>query len=112
MLNANAGNSGKTQLLGRLDANHPIQDGIAAPDQHGIAKAELGDRGCDFTTLSRFLTPHVRAGPMRSARESSSILKGGRRSLRRRRGGAEANDERRSRRRLPWAFRSARKADD
>jgi hypothetical protein len=27
MLNANAGNSGKTQLLGRLDANHPIQDG-------------------------------------------------------------------------------------
>ena len=59
MLNANAGNSGKTQLLGRLDANHPIQDGIAAPDQHGIAKAELGDRGCDFTNLSRFLTPHV-----------------------------------------------------
>ena len=49
MLNANAGNSGKTQLLGRLDANHAIQDGIATSDQHGIAKAELGDRGCDFT---------------------------------------------------------------
>ena len=59
MLNANAGNSGKTQLFGGLDANHPIQDGIAAPDQHGIAKTELGDRGCDFTNLSRFLTPHV-----------------------------------------------------
>ena len=56
MLNANAGDSEKTQLLGRLDANHPIQDGIAAPDQHGIAKAELGDRGCDFTNLSRFLS--------------------------------------------------------
>ena len=55
MLDSNAGNSGKTQLFGGLDANRAIQDGIAAPDQHGIAKAELGDRGCNFTNVSRFL---------------------------------------------------------
>ena len=59
MLDSNAGNSEKTQLFGGLDANRAIQDGIAAPDQHGIAKAERGDRGCDFTNMSRFLTSHI-----------------------------------------------------
>ena len=64
MPDANAGNSGKPQLLSGLDANCAIEDGVAAPDQHGVAKAELGDRGGDFANMSRFLTPHLarRAG--------------------------------------------------
>ena len=46
-------------MLGGLGANHAIQDGIAAPDQHRIAKAERGDRGCDFPNMSRFPTSHI-----------------------------------------------------
>ena len=59
MLDANAGDAGKAQLPGGLDADRAMHDGIAAADQHGIAKAERGDRGGDFANMSRLLTPHV-----------------------------------------------------
>jgi hypothetical protein len=44
MIDPNARNAGKAQKLGRLNARHAIDDEIVAPNQHGIAKAQRGDR--------------------------------------------------------------------
>jgi hypothetical protein len=59
MLDSNARNFRKTQLFSGLDANRAIEDGIAAPDQDRITKAERGDRGCDFTNVSRLLASYI-----------------------------------------------------
>jgi hypothetical protein len=51
MIDSNAGNAGKAQLLGRLNARHAVDDEIVAPNQHGIAKAQRGDRSGNLTNM-------------------------------------------------------------